>query len=149
KAAKALLVLTPLLGVAYMLVLVTPTHRTAKLIFQYLQAILVSTQVRNSVRHHFERFKLRRTLRGGEYPVGQRNTFAFRSLRYGENVKLYRNRGERDRGSCISFSTTTTYVSNNHNQSKTRKPSTNGSVNNSSAIYGPIAGRKRSDEDVL
>ncbi|CAG2168296.1 unnamed protein product [Oppiella nova] len=161
KAAKALLVLIPLLGVAYMLVLVTPTHRTAKLIFQYLQAILVSTQgftvavlycfcngeVRNSVRHHFERFKLRRTLRGGEYPVGQRNTFAFRSLRYGENVKLYRTRGERDRGSCISFSTTTTYVSNN--SAKTHKLSTNGSANNSTAVYGPIAGRKRSDEDVL
>lgn len=48
KAAKALLVLIPLLGVAYMLVLVTPTHRTAKVVFQYLQATLVSTQVRKS-----------------------------------------------------------------------------------------------------
>ena len=45
KAAKALLVLIPLLGVGYMLVLVTPTHPTAKWVFQYSQAILVSTQV--------------------------------------------------------------------------------------------------------
>lgn len=49
KAAKALLVLIPLLGVGYMLVLVTPTHSTAKIVFQYLQAILVSTQVRRDV----------------------------------------------------------------------------------------------------
>nr|XP_027202966.1 diuretic hormone receptor-like [Dermatophagoides pteronyssinus] len=84
KAAKALLVLIPLLGVGYMFVLVTPTHPTAKWIFQYSQAILVSTQgftvavlycfcngeVRNSLRNHFQRFRLRRTLRyGGEYPA--------------------------------------------------------------------------------
>nr|XP_046920087.1 corticotropin-releasing factor receptor 1-like isoform X1 [Dermatophagoides farinae] len=84
KAAKALLVLIPLLGVGYMLVLVTPTHPTAKWVFQYSQAVLVSTQgftvavlycfcngeVRNSLRNHFQRFRLRRTLQyGGEYPA--------------------------------------------------------------------------------
>ncbi len=99
------------------------------------------------MRHHFERFKLRRTLRGGEYPVGPRNTFAFRSLRYGENVKLYRTRGERDRGSCISFTTSTTYVSNNCNPSKTQKHISNGSVNASAVVYGPVA--QHCVEDVL
>ncbi|XP_054167743.1 diuretic hormone receptor-like [Oppia nitens] len=166
KAAKALLVLTPLLGVAYMLVLVTPTHRTAKVIFHYLQALLVSTQgftvavlycfcngeVRNSVRHHFERFKLRRTLRGGEYPAtGHRSAYAFRSLRNGDNVKLYRTRGERDRtdrGSCISFSTTTTYVTSNSHSTKSHHKGINGSVKDYKASYGMVS-RKPSDEDVL
>lgn len=45
KAAKALLVLIPLLGVTYIVVIVTPTHRTARVIFSYAQALLLSTQV--------------------------------------------------------------------------------------------------------
>lgn len=45
KAAKALLVLIPLLGVTYLLVIVTPPWGTAKIIFTYLQAALLSTQV--------------------------------------------------------------------------------------------------------
>lgn len=114
KAAKALLVLIPLLGVGYMLVLVTPTHSTAKTVFQYMQATLVSTQgftvavlycfcngeVRNSVRNHFQRFRLRRTLRyGGDYPAtqstyyrstayhpnGHRGSYAFRATKPGAN----------------------------------------------------------------
>lgn len=57
KAAKALLVLIPLLGVGYMLVLVTPTHPTAKWVFQYSQAVLVSTQVIDLIFFHlFEIF---------------------------------------------------------------------------------------------
>ncbi|GIY93122.1 hypothetical protein CEXT_307841 [Caerostris extrusa] len=44
KAAKALLVLIPLLGTTYVLVIVTPSHRTARVIFSYLQAVLLSTQ---------------------------------------------------------------------------------------------------------
>ncbi|GFT58434.1 diuretic hormone receptor [Trichonephila clavipes] len=44
KAAKALLVLIPLLGTTYVLVIVTPSHRTARVVFSYLQAVLLSTQ---------------------------------------------------------------------------------------------------------
>ncbi|XP_070387388.1 diuretic hormone receptor-like [Dermacentor albipictus] len=44
KAAKALLVLTPLLGVTYLLVIWTPSHKTAKIVFTYLQITLLSTQ---------------------------------------------------------------------------------------------------------
>lgn len=83
KLAKALSVLIPLLGVGYMLLLVTPTHPTLRVIFKCLQAGLVSTQgftvavlycffngeVRNSVKNHFTRFQMRRTLRHGrDYP---------------------------------------------------------------------------------
>lgn len=102
------------------------------------------------MRHHFERFKLRRTLRGGEYPVGQRNTFAFRSLRYGENVKFYRTRGDRgDRGSCVSFTTSTTNVSNNSHLGKlsNQRQLTNGMGTTSKIVYGPVT--RRCSEEIL
>ncbi|XP_023214286.1 diuretic hormone receptor-like, partial [Centruroides sculpturatus] len=44
KASKALLVLIPLLGITYVLVIVTPNHGTAKIWFAYFQAALLSTQ---------------------------------------------------------------------------------------------------------
>lgn len=83
KAARALLVLIPLLGIGYMLVLVTPSHPFWKMLFKNAQATLVSTQgllvailycffngeVQNCIRHHYTRYKLNRTLRGGgDYP---------------------------------------------------------------------------------
>lgn len=45
KAAKALLVLIPLLGLTYLLVITTPSERMAKIIVTYLHAVLISTQV--------------------------------------------------------------------------------------------------------
>ncbi|XP_055935778.1 diuretic hormone receptor-like [Argiope bruennichi] len=54
KAAKALLVLIPLLGTTYMLVIVTPSHRTARVIFSYLQAVLLSTQVSSCFDQSFQ-----------------------------------------------------------------------------------------------
>ncbi|KAG8174466.1 hypothetical protein JTE90_021767 [Oedothorax gibbosus] len=44
KAAKALLVLIPLLGVTYILVIATPSHRTGEVVFTFLQASLLSIQ---------------------------------------------------------------------------------------------------------
>ncbi|GFY47327.1 diuretic hormone receptor, partial [Trichonephila inaurata madagascariensis] len=44
KAAKALLVLIPLLGVTYILVIATPNHRTGEVIFTFIQATLLSIQ---------------------------------------------------------------------------------------------------------
>ena len=45
KAAKALLVLIPLLGVTYILVIVGPTHGISRRIYDNLRAVLLSTQV--------------------------------------------------------------------------------------------------------
>lgn len=45
KAAKALLVLIPLLGLTYLLVITTPEEKVAKIIVTYLHAVLFSTQV--------------------------------------------------------------------------------------------------------
>ncbi|XP_050043357.1 diuretic hormone receptor-like [Dermacentor andersoni] len=111
KAAKALLVLIPLLGVSYILVIWTPQHKTARVIFTYLQITLLSTQgftvavlycflngeVRNSVRHHLERWKTMRALRRGSDRCRQ-------ALGYGRVQKPL----AMQRGSCVSFTTTTT-----------------------------------------
>ncbi|XP_064455854.1 diuretic hormone receptor-like isoform X2 [Ornithodoros turicata] len=116
KAAKALLVLIPLLGVTYVLVIWTPSHKTAKVIFTYLQITLLSTQgftvavlycflngeVRNSVRHHLERWKTTRALRQGEHT---RHSFGYR---FGSQKT-----SALQRGSCVSFTTTTTSCINN------------------------------------
>ncbi|XP_076349242.1 diuretic hormone receptor-like isoform X2 [Tachypleus tridentatus] len=125
KAAKALLVLIPLLGVTYVLVIVTPNHRTARIVFTYLQATLLSTQgltvailycffngeVRNSLRHHVERWKMVRTLGGAP-----RHSISYRPSQHGEVLNSYTSRRSRGRGSCISFTTTTSFISgSNHN----------------------------------
>ncbi|KAI1283734.1 Diuretic hormone receptor [Halotydeus destructor] len=165
KAAKALLVLIPLLGVTYLLLIVSPTQRTARIVFTYLQAALFSTQgftvavlycfmnaeVRNSVRHHFERWKNQRAMRSGEYPTAmQSRSYAFRSTRYGEGMKFYRPRCERNnRGSCISFTTSTTYVGSstyhqNLNRTSVSRQPSNGPNN---AKYSPVTSPQ--SEDIL
>ncbi|XP_013771881.1 diuretic hormone receptor-like [Limulus polyphemus] len=111
KAAKALLVLVPLLGVTYVLVIVTPTHKTARLVFTYIQATLLSIQgfavsllycfmnaeVRNTLNYHLERW---RTLRN----VGGRRsrTVSARSNCFGESMKTFTTD---TRESCTNFST--------------------------------------------
>ncbi|XP_053211117.1 diuretic hormone receptor-like [Panonychus citri] len=93
RAVKALLVLTPLLGIAYILLLVTPDSNNAKIIYTYIHATLNSTQgftvavlycflnseVRNSLRYHIERWRNVRTLRHGDYPLPVHRTFSTRS----------------------------------------------------------------------
>ncbi|CAN7940849.1 unnamed protein product [Ixodes hexagonus] len=88
KAAKALLVLIPLLGVTYILVIWTPSHKTARIIFTYLQITLLSTQVRSTIRHHLERWRASRALRaerlrqGLSYRVGCRQASQERVRRH-------------------------------------------------------------------
>uniref|UniRef100_A0A0C9PX11 DIHR protein n=1 Tax=Fopius arisanus TaxID=64838 RepID=A0A0C9PX11_9HYME len=76
KATKALLVLIPLLGVTYILVLAGPTEGPMAHVFAYARAILLSSQglwvalfycflnseVQNTVRHHFSRWSAARNL---------------------------------------------------------------------------------------
>ncbi|XP_029840408.2 diuretic hormone receptor [Ixodes scapularis] len=127
KAAKALLVLIPLLGVTYILVIWTPRHKTAKVIFTYLQATLLSTQgftvavlycflngeVRKAIRHHLERWKTMRALRRGDNSR-QSSTYKFGDARTPSSAK---------RGSSVSFSTTTTCVGNNRSHSSWKRHS--------------------------
>ncbi|KAL1467626.1 hypothetical protein MTO96_025997 [Rhipicephalus appendiculatus] len=135
KAAKALLVLTPLLGVTYLLVIWTPSHKTAKIVFTYLQITLLSTQgftvavlycffngeVRSTIRHHFQRWRTSRALcaeqkrQGLNYRVGCRrpSSGAVSSIGvvtpvHGDTGRLYKGRAPRS--SCISFASTTSTV---------------------------------------
>ncbi|XP_015604427.1 diuretic hormone receptor isoform X2 [Cephus cinctus] len=76
KASKALLVLIPLLGVTYILVLAGPTEGHVANVFSYARAILLSsqglsvalfycflnTEVQNTMRHHFSRWSNARNL---------------------------------------------------------------------------------------
>lgn len=143
KAAKALLVLIPLLGITYVVVIVTPTENTAKAVFTYLQAALLSTQgltvailycflngeVRNSIRHHIERWKNQRGI--GKAP---RHSLTYRTSLQGECVRLYNNRsGYRERGSCMSFSTTTTCIGGSCHQC-----SVSSQHRQSNGSYGPV-----------
>ncbi|XP_022693803.1 diuretic hormone receptor-like isoform X1 [Varroa jacobsoni] len=109
KAAKALLVLIPLLGGCYILVITTPNE------YKYLQALFIPTQgltvavlycfmngeVRNSVRHHIERWKTMRAL-GSHH--GARHS------------RLYKDDRRESRhtraGSCVSFTTSVTCANN-------------------------------------
>lgn len=153
KAAKALLVLIPLLGITYVVVIVTPTQKLAKVIFTYLQATLLSTQgltvailycflnaeVRNTLRHHLERWK---TQRG--FGRTTRHSLTYRtSLQPGEGVRLYNNRGYRERGSCMSFTTTTSCVGNACQQCSSSGLSSQ--HRNSNGSYGPLSPREESN----
>ncbi|XP_024883317.1 diuretic hormone receptor-like [Temnothorax curvispinosus] len=76
KASKALLVLIPLLGVTYVLVIAGPTEGQVANAFSYARAILLSsqgffvalfycflnTEVQNTVRHYFARWSTTRNL---------------------------------------------------------------------------------------
>ncbi|GBM08798.1 Diuretic hormone receptor [Araneus ventricosus] len=76
KAAKALLVLIPLLGVTYIIVIATPSDPVAEVVFIYIQATFLSIQgfmvailycflngeVQNSLRHHFGRWKTQKSI---------------------------------------------------------------------------------------
>ncbi|XP_071039804.1 diuretic hormone receptor-like isoform X2 [Parasteatoda tepidariorum] len=113
KAAKALLVLIPLLGVTYILVIATPSHRTGEVVFTFIQATLLSIQgfivavlycflngeVQNSLRNRLERWRIRRGIN-----TQPNQSFSFRSS---PQENFYRNI---PRGSCISFSTSMSFV---------------------------------------
>ncbi|CAL1281569.1 unnamed protein product [Larinioides sclopetarius] len=117
KAAKALLVLIPLLGVTYIVVIATPSDPVAEVVFIYIQATLLSIQgfvvavlycflngeVQNSLRHHLERWRTQKTV--GKTP---RHSVGHLSPHHGESIALYRDRGARE--SCTSFTTTTSVV---------------------------------------
>ena len=56
KATKALLVLLPLLGVTYILVIAPPTdYGVLAQVFAYLQAVLISTQVSSKAPYSTQR----------------------------------------------------------------------------------------------
>ncbi|XP_062709819.1 diuretic hormone receptor [Aedes albopictus] len=107
KASKALLVLIPLLGITYLVVLAAPSEGVVSDIFAVARALLLSTQgfsvslfycflnseVRLALRHRLERWRDERNIRIGQ--VRQRSR---RPLTYSK------------RESCASSATTTTLL---------------------------------------
>ncbi|XP_040155304.1 diuretic hormone receptor-like isoform X2 [Anopheles arabiensis] len=107
KASKALLVLIPLLGITYLVVLAAPAEGVVSDIFAIARALLLSTQglsvslfycflnseVRLALRHRLERWRDERNIRLGQ--VRQRSR---RPLTYNK------------RESCASSATTTTLL---------------------------------------
>ncbi|XP_043281884.1 diuretic hormone receptor-like isoform X2 [Venturia canescens] len=121
KASKALLVLIPLLGVTYILVLAGPTEGQAANVFSYARAVLLSLQgfsvalfycflnseVQNTIRHHFSRWSNARNLRVERKYY---NNWSPRSRT--ESLRLYCHPSNpyKKRESTVSETTTTTVI---------------------------------------
>ncbi|XP_049542361.1 diuretic hormone receptor-like isoform X1 [Anopheles darlingi] len=92
KASKALLVLIPLLGITYLIVIYGPMEGVGSHIFATTRALLLSTQgfvvsllycflnseVRQTLRHHFYRWRDERNIQAGKVPSShhRRPTFS-------------------------------------------------------------------------
>ncbi|XP_022258301.1 diuretic hormone receptor-like [Limulus polyphemus] len=128
KAAKALLVLIPLLGITYVLVIVIPTQETAQVVFTYLQATLLSTQgftvaflycfmnaeVRNTLHYHLNRWRTLRSVK-----ERRSGTVSSRNNRFGESMKTFAT----DVKENCSYATTTSVVSGGYNFTERPKSS--------------------------
>ncbi|XP_014234213.1 diuretic hormone receptor-like [Trichogramma pretiosum] len=103
KAAKALLVLIPLLGVTYILVLAGPTEGQAANMFTYARAVLLSSQgflvalfycftnneVRTALRNHYERWFDARSIGSDAIARSKRHRSRSRSC---ESTRLQRDK---------------------------------------------------------
>ncbi|XP_032691001.1 diuretic hormone receptor-like isoform X2 [Odontomachus brunneus] len=124
KASKALLVLIPLLGVTYVLVIAGPTEGQVANAFSYARAVLLSsqgffvalfycflnTEVQNALKHHFARWSTARNLGTGRRYY---NNWSPRSRT--ESIRLYCQPSNpyRKRESTVSETTTTTVIGPN------------------------------------
>ncbi|XP_046654155.1 diuretic hormone receptor-like isoform X3 [Daphnia pulicaria] len=110
KGSKALLVLIPLLGLTYVLVIAGPTEGLIAIYFSHIRAVLLSTQgflvtlffcflnteVRNTLRHHWTRWKT--TSRWLEHSQNHSS----RSNRCGTAINSKRNSKDGSRAPCES-----------------------------------------------
>lgn len=132
KASKALLVLIPLLGITYVVLIVTPSHRMARILFAYFQATLLSTQgftvavlycflngeVRNSLRHYMTRRQIQKTIGSVARPsLNSQQT---------ETLRLYPRRVIRDQD---SLATTDSWISNTREKNTNEHRPSNGCYN--------------------
>ncbi|XP_069700681.1 diuretic hormone receptor [Periplaneta americana] len=124
KATKALLVLIPLLGITYILIIIRPPDDVSGAIYDNICAVLLSTQgftialfycflnteVQNTVRHHLERWKTARSLGGSRRYTYSSKDWSPRSRT--ESIRLYSQPANqyRKRESTVSETTTTTLV---------------------------------------
>ncbi|XP_028982042.1 diuretic hormone receptor [Diachasma alloeum] len=123
KASKALLVLIPLLGVTYILVLTGPTEGPMAHVFAYARAVLLSSQglsvalfycflnseVQNTVRHHFSRWNTARSIGTNRKYKNWSPRSRTESMRLWQPANPYRKRE-----STVSETTTTTLLGVNN-----------------------------------
>ncbi|XP_069942233.1 diuretic hormone receptor [Cherax quadricarinatus] len=128
KATKALLVLIPLLGLTYMLLIALPQE------LEHVRAILLSTQgfwvalfycflnseVQNSIRHHIERWKTARGLSDTRSSSVRRGRDG--SPRPRTDCSSYGRRlfGSKRESLCSEVTTMTTFVANGYNPVSTQ-----------------------------
>lgn len=100
KASKALLVLIPLLGITYIIVIVAPTKGLMAKVLAYLRAVLLSTQgftvsvlycflngeVRNTLRHHVNNWRTAHNLGGAQTLCSRHRNGSLRSRT--ESIRL-------------------------------------------------------------
>ncbi|XP_022911145.1 diuretic hormone receptor-like [Onthophagus taurus] len=123
KAAKALLVLIPLLGITYILMIMGPTQGVSKQIYEYVRAGMLSIQgfsvaffycfmnaeVKNTVQHHFRSWHTTRSLGSRRTRYSSRD---FSSPKFKDSLRLYHAGGLfKKRESATSVGTTTTLIS--------------------------------------
>ncbi|XP_058463507.1 diuretic hormone receptor-like isoform X1 [Malaya genurostris] len=127
KASKALLVLIPLLGITYLVVLAAPSEGIASDIFAIARALLLSTQgfsvslfycflnseVRSALRHRLERWRDERNIRLGQIRQRSRrftNTGLSKECSPRSRTESFRPLTYSKRESCASSATTTTLL---------------------------------------
>ncbi|KAB7493773.1 Diuretic hormone receptor, partial [Armadillidium nasatum] len=132
KATKALLVLIPLLGLTYMLLIALPQK------FEFFRAVLLSTQgfwvavfycflnseVRNSIRHHIERWRTERGIahsRGTSMRHFKDSSPKTRSERFSHYGRKFFG-CKRESLVCSEVTTMTTFVTNGYNSQTTSAP---------------------------
>ncbi|XP_039441643.1 diuretic hormone receptor-like isoform X1 [Culex pipiens pallens] len=128
KASKALLVLIPLLGITYLVVLAAPAEGVVSDIFAVARALLLSTQgfsvslfycflnseVRLALRHRLERWRDERNIRLGQIRQRSRRRFTNSGLSKEcsprSRTESFRPLTYSKRESCASSATTTTLL---------------------------------------
>lgn len=147
KAAKALLVLIPLLGMTYVVVLVGPSEPgLLRSCYECLRAVLLSTQgftvavfycflnteVKNTVTHHINSWHTHRSLSQRSSSQRNRNSSRDWSRRSkGDSIRLYQtvNMFKKRESSCSVGTTTSLIAGVNRNNSQQRRafsiPATN------------------------
>ncbi|CAH0555761.1 unnamed protein product [Brassicogethes aeneus] len=133
KASKALLVLMPLLGITYVIILWFPIQKHQRLYFDIFRAgftvallyCFLNTEVKNAIRHHFENWKANRSLGPSRNRSGSRSKdWSPRSRT--ESIRLYSQPTNiyHKRESSASEVTTTTLITVNGGSSRPSNGST-------------------------
>ncbi|GAB6033343.1 hypothetical protein CHUAL_013110 [Chamberlinius hualienensis] len=161
KAAKALLVLIPLLGITYVVLLVAPNNGMMAIMLNYIRAVLISTQgftvavlycflngeVKNTLQHHFDAWRSSRNLSGDQkfscrYRDGspRSRTESIRLCSAVNNDCRCDMSNNANRESCVSCLTTHSFVGNGHSTLAVANKMGNNHVENQLLVVAQTTG---------